>query len=1054
MDQAWLDVVDHLRSVSSDGDGVAAHEDFKPSLPAAVGYAQIETRAPDTLHSLVIHKGLYEQIDAAFLHDFIARAKPTFANDVFIVMRTEGTALKRRHPHLVPLRDIARWAAREAEPWKDGDRAAQEPSVPADVALDWMVRFIVENLVKPIDPTQPDSPIAIAETAERFNDTAWFWVDDSGKAAELFAVPSVRDAYPQIADALLDHVLRLSADRIIQRRLAVAELQLKDPNPEAFRAYNCFFNLTGNLKAGIVCPSIRFNDDRTRVLAQYSGNVLRFRYRGRRQAVDVERAIAEWHIEERTDRILFCHTSRIMARPTIGAVRHVCDLTYRYSLWKAKPAIELEAEIAALPGVTLEEVQLSTAFDQFSAIDRFDAVTVGLRGQCQRHGLPPEPIATLHAGPADYLGIWESRVIPGFAHGFHVRLRNGDKLGDVIAEGSRPGQFHWIYIRYALGRIGPGQTQKIVEDRLLTGGGYYAEPDIYCRVMDEPASAHFSTDPSMSYDIGAELNAVAATLLFARQGRYRSAPSAARLAQMKAWFDRHLEIYLHVVRPDEPGSAAPAFVRGLSFVILALDCMVRAFGPGEYAERLEQCLELLLRLEFPVEGGRGETIFSVAQPPELDCHGAALLALARAAVHSEQRERIAAAVRRAIEGTLILEGSADQYGQPGITFRSLAIRSRSDHSLQDAGFWTFKLALMLRAFNAIGQVHAAGLLPLDSNSVARMKELNDVARTQFLSAVRRDGEAIEVLTSAYSSETNSETQPWAALGLVSAVEWELYGRPADTSIQLGSSAQSPIAQRCATFDRMARPMQVEWEVSDAILEQLMARIAKTWSDLGNSKPHWSVLTGNEYLPENITRTEEQFFASGQVDSDWLVATLERAGRRACDFPTLLEYGCGLGRVSNHLARAFERVLARDISDPHLTRAREHSVKSGLENIDYGHVSAPHFGMAEPFSLWFSFIVLQHSPPPIMASVLRRALKLLQPGGLAVFQIPTWARGYRFEIDAYMNTQPPAGSFELHCLPQPVVFGLATEARCRVVEVFEDQSVGHPDWLSNVVVLAK
>src|SRR2546430_6371399 len=45
---------------------------------------------------------------------------------------------------------------------------------------------------------------------------------------------------------------------------------------------------------------------------------------------------------------------------------------------------------------------------------------------------------------------------------------------------------------------------------------------------------------------------------------------------------------------------------------------------------------LLLRLEWAVEGGRGETVFSVPQAPELDCHCAALLALARAAVRSEE----------------------------------------------------------------------------------------------------------------------------------------------------------------------------------------------------------------------------------------------------------------------------------------------------------------------------------------------------------------------------------------------------------------------------------
>ena len=40
---------------------------------------------------------------------------------------------------------------------------------------------------------------------------------------------------------------------------------------------------------------------------------------------------------------------------------------------------------------------------------------------------------------------------------------------------------------------------------------------------------------------------------------------------------------------------------------------------------------------------------------------------------------------------------------------------------------------------------------------------------------RRDG--IEILTSHNAGETNSETQPWVAMGLVPSIEQELLGVP-------------------------------------------------------------------------------------------------------------------------------------------------------------------------------------------------------------------------------------------------------------------------------------
>jgi SAM-dependent methyltransferase len=1050
MDKHWLDVIDHLRTEFPRGLGVAAHEDFRAILSSVVPYSEIRSYEPEFFHGLVIHKGLYEQIEPFFLQEFLSRAKPTFANEVFIVLRTDGTALKLRNIHLGTLREIAQWAARQT-----GTESA-ELRLCADAVLGGMAKFIVQNLAKPLDPTRPASSIAIAETAERINDTAWFWADDSGKTAELFAVPRLRDAYPELADATLDYVLRLSPERIIQRRSAVPELRLLDGRPESFKAYNSFFHLTGNLKLGRVCPSIRFNDDRTRFLGEYSGNALRFRYRGRRQVVDVEDAITHCSIDEQPERIIFSHTSAIEGRPLIGRRRPVCNLTYRYSLWKARPAVEVEAEITTLPGITLQDVHLSTALDQLSSGGGFDSVVIGVGGQYERHAPRGEPATRLHVGAADYLGISET-VVPGFAHGFHMRFRNGNELGDITAEGSRSGRFHWIYSRYSLGRIEPQQTRSISEDRLLTGGGYYREPDIYRRVL-EGTTTNGNIDPSMSYDIGAELNAVAVTLLFSKQGRYRSAPAPERLDALKEWYDRHLGIYVEAHRPDKPGAGAPVFIRGLSFVILSLDCMIRAFGSEPYGALLSSCVSLLLRLQFEVEGGRGETVFSVPQSPELDCHCSALLALARAAVYGDPGNRISQAIHRALQGTLILHASAEQYGQPGLSFQSLWIRSHAGVPPQDGGFWVFKLGLALRAFNAIRQVHAAGLLSLDGTTLAYLNELTDVARSGLFTALRREGETIEVLTSARSGETNSETQPWAALGLVPAVEWELYGRPPETDLELSAPAEPAATSHAPAsggrFDRAAPPLQVDWQCTGTTLERLSARVAASWAELGETKPHWSVLSHDEYLPSRIAGSEEEFFASGRVDRDWLVATLARAGRKPGDFTTVLEYGCGLGRVTNHLAECFTRVIARDISGPHLGHARARSAEIGLTNIDYGLALPPDFGMAQPFDLWFSFIVLQHNPPPIMAAILRLALKWLVPRGLAVFQIPTYARQYRFEIDSYLESAPTPGAFELHCLPQSAVFAIAHEADCRIREVFEDSSIGEPDWVSNVIVLEK
>jgi hypothetical protein len=111
-------------------------------------------------------------------------------------------------------------------------------------------------------------------------------------------------------------------------------------------------------------------------------------------------------------------------------------------------------------------------------------------------------------------------------------------------------------------------------------------------------------------------------------------------------------------------------------------------------------------------------------------------------------------------------------------------------------------------------------------------------------------------------------------------------------------------------------------------------------------------------------------------------------------------------------------------------------------------------MSTPFDLWFSRIVLQHNSPPIIALILQRALALLSPGGVAVFQVPTYARGYGFSLDRYLARLHDDSAIEMHVLPQPVVFAIAEAAGCVAVEVLEDGSIGVANWYSNTFVFRK
>jgi SAM-dependent methyltransferase len=252
------------------------------------------------------------------------------------------------------------------------------------------------------------------------------------------------------------------------------------------------------------------------------------------------------------------------------------------------------------------------------------------------------------------------------------------------------------------------------------------------------------------------------------------------------------------------------------------------------------------------------------------------------------------------------------------------------------------------------------------------------------------------------------------------------------------------------------PLEVEWQVDDATAARLLRHVGDTWTRLGTERPHWSVLSSDRFAPERIEQTGASFFESGTQDRDTLLAVLHRLGLAAQDFPRVFEFGCGLARVTPFLAESFAEVVACDVSASHIAMARERVRQAGAGNITLQLATAQDFGMTGGFDLWFSRIVLQHNPPPVMAMVLRRALSLLSPGGIAHFQVPTYARNYSFRVADYLaGLDQASGQIEMHVLPQPVIFDIAAQCGCEPLEVWQDGSAGNaPAWISSVVTLRK
>jgi len=166
----------------------------------------------------------------------------------------------------------------------------------------------------------------------------------------------------------------------------------------------------------------------------------------------------------------------------------------------------------------------------------------------------------------------------------------------------------------------------------------------------------------------------------------------------------------------------------------------------------------------------------------------------------------------------------------------------------------------------------------------------------------------------------------------------------------------------------------------------------------------------------------------------------------------IEYGCGLGRVTLPLAKRFKKIHAYDISPSHLAVARQRAAELEIRNAEFHLRSEDFLADLEKCDFFYSTIVFQHNPPPIIRELIGNALRSLQEGGLAIFQIPVYEKDYSFRLDDYLRKLPIL-DMEMHCLPQAEIFALVAEARCTILEVREDGRTG-PGNLSNMFVVQR
>jgi 2-polyprenyl-3-methyl-5-hydroxy-6-metoxy-1,4-benzoquinol methylase len=206
---------------------------------------------------------------------------------------------------------------------------------------------------------------------------------------------------------------------------------------------------------------------------------------------------------------------------------------------------------------------------------------------------------------------------------------------------------------------------------------------------------------------------------------------------------------------------------------------------------------------------------------------------------------------------------------------------------------------------------------------------------------------------------------------------------------------------------------------------------------------------------------EEFFASGRREIEQVMCIAESLER---DVPRkkALDFGCGVGRLTQALALHFDRCVGVDIASQMVGLAQEYN--SFGERCSYEFNEHDHLGILTDGSFDFVYCsrVLQHMEPAYSLNYVREFLRVLSPDGLLVFQLPSAQHGLKKTLKQFLPSllvnlmrqvvYRSTAVMEMYTVEEEVVHRVIEEVGGKVVHCEYNQASG-PDYVSPVYYVA-
>lgn len=244
-------------------------------------------------------------------------------------------------------------------------------------------------------------------------------------------------------------------------------------------------------------------------------------------------------------------------------------------------------------------------------------------------------------------------------------------------------------------------------------------------------------------------------------------------------------------------------------------------------------------------------------------------------------------------------------------------------------------------------------------------------------------------------------------------------------------------------------------------------LRKNWNRFGSTDPMWAVLTVPSKRRGKWTPSE--FFETGKAEIAAAMDRLHSLGLAPNKDGRALDFGCGVGRLTQALGDNFQNVVGVDIADSMIEEARKFNRHS--ERCTYLVNNRPDLSQFESrsFDFVYSHIVLQHMRPEYSTRYVAEFMRILKAGGIAVFDIPVenierFHPSFRNHVATIVHntvnfaTKPITGKpyfpkMEMYPVAKSRIDQIVGEEGGRIIDTQDDRSCG-TGWRGYSYVVAK